>query len=406
MLVEPMLINLLHVLLAATVMAAGPVPLQGILTRHSGGYLLDNRIPLRFAQAAPVNGTRFNARSERFFSNGAVRLLAIPPGEAGNEEPSATHLVTAIVQDGPLRITGDPARSDHHRRFSSEGFAFVEGGLFANENTQVSHHFEETVFVKPGYAPRPGDGALIISLSGRQGDDLTAAGGHFAAGAGTLREDEEGLWLDGDLFNIYVRNEKGIIPGVTPWAEYFGGITGGQDNYRPTWTMVVYGVQPERLRRLRESFESHYPLFRSGELELTLNYNCTTITVQALAAIGVYGTHRRGVNGSADYPLIPAQPQVPPVLVGIPDYVSYLFSHDFREVFPRNAWVSILGNLQWLKSHERLNIDRVDLIFQPQVPSSRMLGGAPANDLGDGRRLYMHAHETPEEVFEALNQID
>src|SRR5690606_6145340 len=104
--------------------------------------------------------------------------------------------------------------------------------------------FRYTVFEKEEV--KPGDHALIITLSGRQGDSFGSVNGHFVAGLAQVRPDYS---LRGEVSNAYVTNGKDILSANTSLTNYFSHLVQGQNVYRPTYTLIVYGVDGKKLKK-------------------------------------------------------------------------------------------------------------------------------------------------------------
>lgn len=91
--------------------------------------------------------------------------------------------------------------------------------------------------------------------------------------------------VSGELFNVYVTNEKEIVPGNIDLNDYMGNLISGQLNYRPTYTMILYGIPEAKILQVKTEPDRFHPLFRSGNTKISVDKNCTTLSVQALANI-------------------------------------------------------------------------------------------------------------------------
>jgi len=59
--------------------------------------------------------------------------------------------------------------------------------------------------------------------------------------------------LESEIHNFYPgKNEKLITPGNNSLLDYLGGVTAGQNNYRPTYNLILYGVNQKTLDMIRE----------------------------------------------------------------------------------------------------------------------------------------------------------
>jgi hypothetical protein len=215
----------------------------------------------------------------------------------------------------------------------------------------------------------PGESAFIITMSGRQGDSFGAVNGHFAAGLGLVQND---LSLSAEVSNAYVTNEKDILSGNTSLTSYYFHLVQGQNNYRPTFTLVAYGVDMSLLKKFREALEASHNEFRSKNVALTARFNCTTETVKALAAVGIKGIYDQwddSVKGVVTAPL------AIPLFGEDMNIINFSMKNDPARYQPRGAYNSFVRAFLSSKFRKEHKIKRVDFIFTPQTLSHRPVGG-------------------------------
>lgn len=375
---------------------SGASRLSGILTITSSAVYIEQQ-QVVFEEAAAVNGTAFDAQSLRSFADRQV----IANGTYEDGEFKVSALVPAYLYSAQALNGGLKPREE----FLADPMAFAAKTINKNEYSQKGTSFRGTLMGEG--EPRPGDHALVITLSGRQGDDLGAANGHFAIGMARVGED---LSLDMEVHNYYPpKNEKQIIPGYIDYVDYFGHLTAGQANYRPTYTIVVYGEERERLLKMRASMDEEFANLRRGEDNFSIGHNCTTVSVHGLESIGVVGRQQRFPRKIFDPKNVL---KLNPLyytgdLQKISGQLSFSLGKNQAYYVPRPAFDSLLKNLKWLLRKERLNGQRVDYIFQAQTPSARAQGGTAANGFLESLKIRMKAqeHEKRPMSAEAIKKI-
>ena len=132
-------------------------------------------------------------------------------------------------------------------------------------------------------------------LSGAQGDDDEAHGGHFAVATGTVGPD--GGWADWTVNNFYTLDavsEKGIVAARVPMDNYLMDLNSGQSWYRPVYVLTLVLKQDRAARRYQEAIEPVYDRFYRHEfLYHHSAANCSGISMDALRGIG-WEIPRRG----------------------------------------------------------------------------------------------------------------
>jgi hypothetical protein len=215
----------------------------------------------------------------------------------------------------------------------------------------------------------PGDKALLITLSGRQGDSFGSVNGHFVAGLGSVRDD---YTLRAEVSNAYVTNGKDILSGNTSLTNYFSHTVQGQNNYRPTYTLIAYGVSDKQLNQFRDALEESHIEFRTKELDITAQFNCTTETVKALKDAGIEGRYTQADNF---FKAIVTGALTIPLWGDTGRTLFYAARNDSSRFHPRAAFNSFLSSFLHKKTQKKLGIKRVDYVFYTQIESDRPIGG-------------------------------
>lgn len=372
---------------------AGPESLEGILEFNliENSYSIDGA-PARYGYTKVLNGYAFDDISKRSLLGEAVEV-------EGYTDTDGVFVINAIMPKG---LFSADASSDLPvqvaNSLAEDGvWDFYLNTLFKNEFSQSETPFRHTVIDTPQDPVVPGDDFIVFTLGGRQGDTFGSVNGHFAAGLGTVKED---MSLRGEISNGYVTNGKDIMSGNTNFMNYFSHLVQGQNVYRPTYTIIAYGVDGEKLKTFRDSLEESHILFRTQQLEITPEFNCTTEAIKALRAVGIRGNYKNFDNflkGILTSPLY--------LFGGQMRTLNYSLRNDSAKFQPRPAYKSFLGVVLRDDLRERLGAKRVDIVFYPQIPSNRPVGGAALDNLFgalDYLKLYKE-HEvnnpkTPEEL--------
>ncbi len=273
-----------------------------------------------------------------------------------------------------------------HAPFKEDPTNYILKALPKYKLSSSVHSFRGNVF-NDGKKVSVGEPVMILTMSGHQGDDKISANGHLGVGLGEVQEDYS---IKGEIFNVYIppNNRKEIVSGNNNLVDYFGHIIGGQNNYRPTYTLFFYGVDAEKLKNTREILERYHAHFRIHDKQMSVATNCGVLTVKALAREGIYGVQRNNKNGSRKYPLLP-ESFVAPKKMRIGKQLRFVLSRPLSEILPRNIWNSIFTNIDYLNTHENFGASRVDFVFYGQTPSSRLRGGIGVDSLKDELRALI-----------------
>jgi uncharacterized Zn-binding protein involved in type VI secretion len=352
---------------------------EGVLEKQvlaDGSVVFEiNGVPAAFAPSKKINGTEFDGQSQNYFTGKPVRALGTYKDGVFVIE-SVVRLDVFSASTKPLVDAGAPAGL--MKAFDQDPIGTAIKMVKGRISSPSPFWFRKSLFVKENATVRPGDAVLLITASGGQGDDRGAVNGHMAVGVAYVGKDAV---LHGEFFNVYVTNEKEIVPGNIELNDYFGHVVSGQQNYRPTYTVALYGLSQEKILQVKAELDRFHPLFREGQTKITCNKNCATLSVQALAEIGIYGDHRNGEAGSA-YPVLSSQEGFPADLT-LQQQIAYIARTKRGEFMPGPALTSILQNLMHLNDAENLGLTRADFIFGGQTPSARRVGGAPTSGVAN-----------------------
>jgi len=360
-------------------MMSGDRTLEGKLNRivtSSGEIFYEiNGLPVDFGQTKLVNGASFDEDSRAFYVGKNVRAQA--------QLDQGVFVIQSIIRSDMFSASPGPVIDANVpqniiKAFSQDplnsAIALVRGDL----KSPSPIWFKQTLF---GHEERiePSEPVLIITVSGSESDSMGAVNGHFATGLGRVGDD---MQIRGELFNVYVTNEKQIEPGDVKDVDYFGHLISGQNNYRPTYTFILYGVSQDKILQLRAELDHFYPFFRSGSTKITADKNCVTLSVQALADIGIYGVQRDNPKNPQQFLLLSEETKLPAPLSKLAT-MKFLARTKRSEFMPGPAVIGILENLQNPKYRDEVGVKRIDMIFGGQIPSSRPIGRAPTKGVID-----------------------
>lgn len=374
----------------------GDQSLQGILISNGPSYRIGNKAAV-FGQVKNLNGYEFDDISKNFYLGMDVT--------AEGYEDKGIFVIQSLTPRGLFSAQAlNRAPVDISRKLSEVGAQrFLLKEVPKNELSQSSEPFRVTV-AGDGEV-EAGESALIITLSGRQGDSFGAVNGHFAAGMAIVEED---LSLRAEVSNAYVTNEKDILSGNTSLNNYYFHIVQGQNNYRPTYTLVAYGLDAKKLQQFRDKLENSHIKFRSSDIKLTPQFNCTTETVKALRSVGIKGKYSQIDNTGIG---ILTSPLSLPFMGESANVISFALRNDPAKFQPRPAYESFVKALLQDKYRSKHGIKRVDFIFHPQIPSRRPVGGMALGDFKAApkfdkleRKYEIEQKLSPEELLPLLDQ--
>lgn len=243
----------------------------------------------------------------------------------------------------------------------------------------------------PGAALESAGKAVFgLMLNGAQGDDDEALAGHFAGVTGQFNADGSYHdWLVTNFYNLDTVSEKAIIAAVTPMDNYLADLNAGQNYYRPSYMMVATLKDGQPAAEFQQSINqvmNHF--YRHNFIYNHADTNCTGITIDTLRALG-WKVPPRGINGYI-------------MAIGAYFYTALTEAdlHAARQIYdylttettrllPAVAFDAIGEDLLRLTAtelprsltdfEERLveSIEAIWFVRIPQIPSSRVLGGAP-----------------------------
>jgi hypothetical protein len=250
-----------------------------------------------------------------------------------------------------------------------------------NKNSQSRRPYRGNVIKHKNTRVLPGDPVFIITFSGRQGDAPDTVAGHFAIGMGEV---DNNLEVKGELFNFYFDGPKEVPAGNTDLTSYFGHLIQGQNNYRPTYTVLVYGKTKKELKSVRDALEKDLHRVRTERgLGITPMYNCSTTAFRTLRSIDITGAHEhRRFN-----PKRLIFPRKKPALdSGLFTQLIYGLRSDYATFIPRRTFESLVKNIT--KRSKEMGITRMDYIFLPQYKSKRPVGGVSVGGLSQTVLFY------------------
>lgn len=244
---------------------------------------------------------------------------------------------------------------------------------------------------KPGPRDRSPRPVLAFVLSGAQGDDDEAWGGHFALATGTLPADGRlSDLLVANFYTLETESEKGILPAPVPLDNYLADLNSGQGWYRPNYVMLAV-LSGDRapvlvqgaLNRLYLQFWRRQLRYRHSTM------NCAAICVDLLRALG-WDLPARGPSGMRRAWLaIPAKVfsdgRLGPARMAH-DYLT----EDRTRLMPAAAFEeAVFGALQLgrrgaddaqgpLARMIAQDVEAIVGVRLPQIPSSRALGTWPS----------------------------
>ena len=375
----------------------GPIEVRGVLEfdRESGRYMVNGK-EAKFGYTKSLGGYEFDEISKEYFIG---KELVIE----GEYDDNGILIMQALT---PLNLF-----SASVVEYQDNAKKFIFDVMPKNENSQQNYPVPFRKIIFESEEVKAGDSALIVTLSGRQGDSFGSVNGHFVAGLAQVRDD---LSLRGEVSNAYVTNGKDILSANTSLTNYFSHLVQGQNVYRPTYTLIIYGLDQERLQKFRNALEASHIQFRTKKLDITAQFNCTTETVKALADAGIEGKYVQTGNFFAGIFSSPLR------LFGeTPETLHFALSNDPSRYHPRPAFNSFVDASLNKKFRKKLGVKRVDYVFYPQIPSNRPVGGIALGSIwsvNKYKKLYEQYEEnkatqlTPSELRpmleEILNEID
>lgn len=347
----------------------GAESVKGVLRYDEGldQYVIGNQ-RVEFGYTKNLNGYEFDEVSRNSF----VGKNIIAEGQREGD----VFIMQALTPVG-LFDAGPDHKTKYDDLIAKSPYKFIKKHVYKNAISQSDTSFRKTVYNEKGYQVKPGESVFLVTLSGRQGDSFGAVNGHFVAGLGEVKND---LSLRAEVSNAYVVNGKDILSGNTSLTNYFSNLVQGQNNYRPTYTFIAYGIDKTKLKKFRDFLEPSHIEFRTKDLEITLDFNCTTETAKGLSLAGIVGNHKRTfANRVFDLNHLAFPLRAASVFGEAGEALGKTASGDKEDFQPRPAFHSYIDTLKNKKVIEELGIKRMDYVFYSQIPSKRPVGGAPSN---------------------------
>ena len=340
---------------------------------------------LRLAPKIATNRSWFNASSEAFFRQREVRVRG-QWDEKNQQFEARTIWPRDFVIDAGLPLQ-PLAGADNLQGFVRH----ADGG--ARSDYAVRKVWQRPGATASGLAGKP---VMAIVLSGAQGDDDEAYGGHFAIATGKLGpKGEWSDWLVNNFYNLDSFSEKGIVASAVPMDNYLMDLNSGQQYYRPSYMLVAVlddartaqAFQGKVNQVYREFYAHHFSYKHAAD-------NCTGISVDVLRKLGwewpFQGpTNRLKAVGAFAY--MGAKEMSFASGRKAFDY----FTEEQTRLHPAVAfdalgrdWLDMLGGqagrkLGAFEQSLKSDVAVVMLVRIPQVPSSRAFGSAPAYSIDE-----------------------
>lgn len=344
---------------------AGNLSLRGTLTssQQEGLYFINGTTAI-FGYTKILNGYEFDKLSKDAFKNQEVIV-------DGDYNKDGIFVIQAITPANLFSAT-PPVRAPEpvEKILNEDGVEnLILKKMIKNKHSQNLDSFRLSFQIKKDDVVKPGDHALLITLSGRQGDSFGSINGHFVAG---LAEVKENMDLRSEVSNAYVTNGKDILSGNTSLSNYYSHTVQGQNNYRPTYTLIAYGVDPKKLQGFRDALEKSHIDFRTQKLAITPSFNCTTETIKALKDTGIEGIYSQKDNEALG---VLSRMVTVPIWGETGRTLHYALKNDPSRYHPRSAFNSFVKAFLSKKKQKELGIKRLDYVFYKQIPSHRPVGG-------------------------------
>ncbi len=370
---------------------SGSERLTGVLVRQNHDLYLkvgDQDIPVKFIEAVGFRGNHFDQKSIGYYLNKKVNIIA--------EFDHGILYISAIVISNVFESINNlfPLDSNYKKLIEEDYVEFVTDTLMEDALSKNLEPFKATLF--DDAKVKNGDHVLIISLSGRQGDDLVTVGGHFVLGEATVKH---GQLENFSFYNFYTtKNKKLMMPTKVSYEDYFGHLSQGQQNYRPTYTLLVYGVDKDKIKKMTEVIGRDLEYMRTSGDTGGISYDCVNTALHALyKSEFIENPNFLGLESFYTPPKDYTE--------GKYSYFNnswYYILNTKRVFLPRSGFEYVLENI------ETFNPKRVDFVFYNQTPSGRPVGGAPIAGVLKYFRISLHSNEISEQntVYDIATFLD
>lgn len=373
---------------------SGNIQLSGRLIADGKNLYIvtsDSKIPVKFLYGVDFKGNHFDQKSVDYYINKQVNVIGKSYG--GYLHISAI-LLSNIFDNMNAKF---PINSKYKDQLDENYQKFITETLMKDKLSQKLQPFKATIINNAKV--NNNDKALIISLAGRQGDDFATVGGHFVLGEATVDSD---TLKDFSLFNFYTtKNKKMMIPAKISYVDYFGNLAQGQQNYRPTYTLIIYGVDKDKIQKMANVINKDLNYMRISHDTGGISYDCVNTALHALYKA-------QFIDNPSSLSFLGLQTFYKAPKKYDSDNYSYLnnswyYILNSKKVFlPRAGFESILENLQEFKPK------RVDFVFYNQIPSGRPLGGAPIASIYTYLRISTKSGKLSKTntVYDMANYLD
>ncbi|QIW09420.1 hypothetical protein [Francisella sp. LA112445] len=373
---------------------SGDVQLSGKLIADGKNLYIKtsaSKIPVKFLYGVDFRGNHFDQKSIDYYVNKQVNVVGKSYG--GYLHISAI-LLSNIFDNMNAKF---PINTKYKDILDKNYQKFIIETLMKDKLSQRLQPFKATIINNSKV--RNNDKALIISLAGRQGDDFATVGGHFVLGEATVDND---MLKDFSLFNFYTtKNKKMMIPAKISYVDYFGNLAQGQQNYRPTYTLIIYGVDKDKIQKMANVINRDLDYMRTSHDTGGISYDCVNTALHALY-------RAQFIDNPSSLSFLGLQTFYHAPKKYDSNNYSYLNNSWYyilnnKQVFlPRAGFEYILNNIQEFKPK------RVDFVFYNQVPSGRPLGGAPIASIYTYLRISAKSSEPSKHytVYDMANYLD
>lgn len=364
---------------------AAPERKAGVRIDRDGASFRDGAgtVPLALAPRHPLNRSWVDASTFRYLAGRSVTMR----GEARADGA----FVARTLWPDDWRV--DPAApavrvaGSRTPRLAIRGLARSAERGGADSPPETHPLWERT----PGDRDWTGKPVLAFVLSGAQGDDDEAWGGHLALATGRLGAG--GRLADLLAANFYTldhESEKGILPAPVPLDNYLADLNSGQAWYRPSYVMVAVLRDGRAVERVQGALHRLYLQFWRRQLPYRhSSMNCASIAVDLLRALGWTLASRGPSDRLRAWLAIPAKAFTDGRLAAARTAFEYL-AEDRTRLMPAAAFEEAAFGLLRLArgalepgDGELARMLAEDLealvgVRLPQIPSSRAWGTWPA----------------------------
>lgn len=337
----------------------------------------DNRkLPLQLVERIPQNQAYWNQNTTEFFNKRAIRLR----GKMTNDK-----FVARTVWPLDFAITNYQLLPLNHDEDLQTLVQADDGGVQQPHQSRLL--WERT----PGSAlEAAGKTVFGLMLNGAQGDDHEALAGHFAVVTGKFSSDGSYHdWLVNNFYNLETISEKGIIAAVTPMDNYLADLNAGQNYYRPSYMLVATLKNDQPAIEFQQSINQVMNYFYRGDFIYNhADANCTGITIDTLRALD-WNVPTRGINGYVQAIGAYFYTAITEVDLDAARQIYDYLTTETTRLLPAVAFDAIGEDLLRLTATEAArslstyeqtlaeSIEAIWFIRIPQIPSSRVFGGAP-----------------------------